>query len=164
MRNLQRGPRVFAPGTLIRKLRLQWGPCRVKTAAVAFDRRVLTSGEGLAEGKWVLHDPQDMLFLLVGDVHQEKRWSMAGGEEWRLPWRRAHVPGEGSVNVDGWGAHEHRGGVGVRLRYLIWPEVGRKGVVDVEAARVPLAAEAARLPSIPAKEKSRLGHGGSRGK
>jgi hypothetical protein len=57
---------------------------------------------------------------------------MAGGEEWR----RAHVPGEGPVNVDGWGTHEHRGGVGVRLRYLIWPEVRRKGVVDGEAARV----------------------------
>jgi hypothetical protein len=40
------------------------------------------------------------------------------------------------VNVDGCGAHEHRGGVGVRLRYLIWPEVGQKGVVDGEAARV----------------------------
>jgi hypothetical protein len=94
---------------------------------------------------------------MVGDVHQEKRWSMAGGEEWRWPWRRAHVPGEGPVNVDGRGAHEHRGGVGVQLRYLIWPEVGRKGVVDGEAARVPPAAESARLPSIPAKEKSRFG-------
>jgi hypothetical protein len=58
MRNLQRGPRVFAPGTLIRKLRLQWGPGRVKTAAVVFDRRVLAGGEGLAEGKRVLHDPR----------------------------------------------------------------------------------------------------------
>jgi hypothetical protein len=60
------------------------------------------------------------------------------------------------VNVDGWGAHEYRGGVGVRLRYVSWPEMGRKGVVDGEAARVPPAVEAARLPSIPAKEKSRL--------
>jgi hypothetical protein len=98
-----------------------------------------------------------MLFPMVGDVHQEKRWSMAGREEWQRPWWRAHVPGEGPANMDEWGAHEHRGGVGVRLRYLIWPEVGRKGVVDGEAAGVPPAAEAARLPSISANEKSRLG-------
>jgi hypothetical protein len=95
--------------------------------------------------------------VLAGSHHQEKQWSMAGGEEWRRPWWRAHVPGEGPVNMDGRGAHEHRGGVGVRLRYLIWLEVGWKGVVDGEAARVPPAAEAARLPSIPTKEKSRFG-------
>jgi hypothetical protein len=38
--------------------------------------------------------------------------------------------------MGGWDAHEYRGGVGVQLPYLIWPEVGRKGVVDDEAARV----------------------------
>jgi hypothetical protein len=69
-------------------------------------------------------------------VHQEKWWSMAGGEEWRRPWRRVRVPDEGPANVGGWDVHEYRGGVGVRLPYLIWPEVGRKGVVDGEAARV----------------------------
>jgi hypothetical protein len=73
---------------------------------------------------------------MVGDVHQEKWWSTAGSEDWRQPWRRVHVPGEGPTNVGGWDAHEHRGGVGVRLPYLIWLEVGRKGVVDGGAARV----------------------------
>jgi hypothetical protein len=28
--------------------------------------------------------------------------------------------------------HEHRGDVGMRLQYLIWPEMWRKGVVDGE--------------------------------
>jgi hypothetical protein len=40
--------------------------------AVMFDRRVLAGDEGLAEGKWVLHDLQDLLFIRVGDVHQDK--------------------------------------------------------------------------------------------
>jgi hypothetical protein len=129
------------------------GPYQPTTAAGGSDRLVLANGEVFGGDEQVLHGLQDMLFPMVGDVHQEKRWSMAGGEEWR----HAHVPGEGPVNMDGRGAHEHRGGVGVRLQYLIWPEVGRKGVVDSEVARVPPAAEAARLPSIPAKEKSRFG-------
>jgi hypothetical protein len=133
------------------------GPCQPTTAAGGSFRCVLAGGEVFGGEEQVLHGLQDMLFPMEGDVHQEKRWSMAGGEEWRRPWRHAHVPGEGLVNVDGRGVHEHRGGVGVRLRYLIWPEVGRKGVVNGEAAQVPPAAEAARLPSIPAKEKSRFG-------
>jgi hypothetical protein len=33
-------------------------------------------------------------------------------------------------------AHEHRRVVGMLFRYLIWLEVGQKGVVDVEVARV----------------------------
>jgi hypothetical protein len=108
------------------------GPCQPTTVAGGSDRHVLTGGEVFGGEEQVLHGLQDMLFPLVGDVHQEKRWSMAGGEEWQRPWRRAHVPSEGLVNMDGWGAHEHRGGVGVRLRYLIWPEVGRKEIVGVE--------------------------------
>jgi hypothetical protein len=40
--------------------------------AVVFDRHVLTGDEGLAEGKWVIHDLQDLLFMRVGDVHQDK--------------------------------------------------------------------------------------------
>jgi hypothetical protein len=97
---------------------------------------VLDIDEVFGGEEQVLHDLQDLLFSKVGDVHQEKWWSMAGGEEWRRPWRRVRVPGEGPVKVGGWDAHEHRGGVGVRLPYLIWPEVGRKGVVDGEVARV----------------------------
>jgi hypothetical protein len=60
----------------------------------------------LAEGKLVLHDLQDLLFSKVGDVHQEKWWSMAGGEVWRRPWWQVHVLGEGPVNMEGWSAHE----------------------------------------------------------
>jgi hypothetical protein len=111
-------------------------PRQPTTAAGVSVRRVLAGSEVFGGQEQVLHDLQDLLFSKVGDVHQEKWWRMAGGEEWRRPWRRAHVPGEGPANVDGWDAHEHRGGVGVRLPYLIWPEVGRKGVVDGEAARV----------------------------
>jgi hypothetical protein len=105
------------------------GPCLPTTAAGGSDRRVLAGGEVFGGEEQVLHGLQDMLFPMVGDVHQEKWWSMAGGEKWQRSWQRAHVPGEGPVNVDGRGAHERRGGVGVRLQYLIWPEVGRKGVV-----------------------------------
>jgi hypothetical protein len=136
MRNLQRGPRVFAPGTLIRKLRLQWGPCRVKTAAVAFDRRVLTGGVGLAEVKRVLHDLQDEVHMLLGDGREERRRSKVDGEEWRWPWWRVRVPDEGPANLKGWSVHKHHGVVGMLFRYLIRLEVGQKGVVDVEVARV----------------------------
>jgi hypothetical protein len=97
---------------------------------------VLTGGEVLGGEEQALHDLQDLLITMVGDVHQKQWGSMAGGEEWRRPWRRAHVPGEGPANVSSWDAHEHRGGVRVRLPYLIWPEVGQKGVVDSGAARV----------------------------
>jgi hypothetical protein len=91
---------------------------------------VLAGCKVLGREEQALHVLQDLLITMVGDV-QKKQWgSMAGGEEWRRPWRRAHVPGEGSANMSGWDAHEHRGGVGVRLPYLIWPEVGRKEVVD----------------------------------
>jgi hypothetical protein len=54
-------------------------------AAMASDRRVLADGEGLAGGKLVLHDLQDLLCSRVGDVHQDKWWSMAGSEDWRRP-------------------------------------------------------------------------------
>jgi hypothetical protein len=91
MRNLQRGPRIFALGTLIQKLRLQWGPCRVKTAAVAFDRRVLAGGEDLAKGKRVLHDLQDEVHMLVGDGHEERWQGKVDGEEWWRPWLRVRV-------------------------------------------------------------------------
>jgi hypothetical protein len=57
---------------------------------------------------------------------------MAGGENWRWPWRRTHVPDEGLANMDGGGAHGHRGSVGMRFQYPIWSEMGRKGVVDGE--------------------------------
>jgi hypothetical protein len=40
------------------------------------------------------------------------------------------------VNMDGQGAHKHRGSVGMLLQYLIGPEMGHKGVIDGGAARV----------------------------
>jgi hypothetical protein len=64
------------------------------------DRRVLTGGEVLARGKRVLHDLRDEVHTLVGDGHKEGRRSMVVGEEWRRPWRRARVPGEGPANVE----------------------------------------------------------------
>jgi hypothetical protein len=36
--------------------------------AVALDRSVRAGDEDLAEGKWVLHDLQGVLFTRVGDV------------------------------------------------------------------------------------------------
>jgi hypothetical protein len=69
---------------------------------------------------------------------------MAGGEVWWWWWRRAHVLGEGPLNMDGWGAHEHCGSVGVRLQYPIGPQVGRKGVIDVEVDLGLLRRAAAR--------------------
>jgi hypothetical protein len=38
--------------------------------------------------------------------------------------------------MEGWSVHEHRGVVGMLFPYLVRQEVGRKGVVDGEAARV----------------------------
>jgi hypothetical protein len=77
---------------------------------------------------------------------------MVDGKEWRRPWRRVRVPGEGLANMEGWITHEHHGVVGMLFRYLVRPEVGRKGVVDVEVDRVSPTAEAAWLPSIPVAE------------
>jgi hypothetical protein len=103
---------------------------------VAFDRRVLAGGEGLAEGKRVLHNLQDVVHMLVGDGHEERRRSKVDGEEWQRPWRRVRVPDEGPANMEGWSAHEHCGVVWMLFRYLIRLEVGQKGVVDVEVPRV----------------------------
>jgi hypothetical protein len=82
--------------------------------------------------------------MLVGGGHEERRRSKVDGEEWRRPWRRVGVPDEGPANMEGWSVHEHRGVVGMLFRYLVRLEVGRKGVVDVEEARVSPAAMAAR--------------------
>jgi hypothetical protein len=82
--------------------------------------------------------------MLVGGGHEERRRSKVDGEEWRWPWRRVRVPDEGSANMEGWNAHEHRGVVGMLFRYLVRLEVGRKGVVDVEMAQVSPMAMAAQ--------------------
>jgi hypothetical protein len=88
-------------------------PCQLSMATGRSVQHVLagdgvSGGEGQAQnGLW------DRWCLLVGDVLEEQWWSMAGGEEWRRLWKRAHIPGEGPVNVDEQGAHKHRGDVGV---------------------------------------------------
>jgi hypothetical protein len=108
------------------------GPLQPTTVVGRAVRRVLAGGEVLDREERALHDLQDLLITMVGDVHMKQWWSMAGGEGWRRLWRRAHVPSEGSANMDRGGAHEHRGSVGVRFQYPIWSEMGRKGVVDGE--------------------------------
>jgi hypothetical protein len=62
-----------------------------------FDRRVLAGGEGLAGDDLVL---RDLLSLRVGDVHQDKRRSMAGGDGSRRPCWGARGPGEGPASTD----------------------------------------------------------------
>jgi hypothetical protein len=47
----------------------------------------------------VLHDLQELLITMVGDVLEEQWRSTVGDERRRRPWRRAHVPGEGPANV-----------------------------------------------------------------
>jgi hypothetical protein len=68
--------------------------------AVRFDQRVLAGGEDLAGDDLVLRDLRDPLSSWVGDVHQDKRWSMARGDELRRPCRGACGPGEGLANKD----------------------------------------------------------------
>jgi hypothetical protein len=68
--------------------------------AVRFDRCVLASGEDLAVDDLVLRDLRDPLSSWVGDVHQDKRRSMVGGDELRRPCRGACGLGEGLANTD----------------------------------------------------------------
>jgi hypothetical protein len=65
-----------------------------------FDRHVLAGSEGLAGDDLVLRDLHALLSSRVGDVHQDKQRSMAGGEGLRRPCRGARGPGEGSANTD----------------------------------------------------------------
>jgi hypothetical protein len=109
----QRGPRVFAQRPLEQEKKLQMCPCQLSTVTARSVRHVLAGGEVSGGEGQAQHGLRDRWCLLVGDVLEEQWWSMAGGKEWRRPWRRAHVPGEGPVNVDEQGAHKHRGDVGV---------------------------------------------------
>jgi hypothetical protein len=65
-----------------------------------FDRHVLAGGEGLARDDLVLRDLHALLSSRVGDVHQDKQWSMAGGDGLRRPCRGARGTGEGPANTD----------------------------------------------------------------
>jgi hypothetical protein len=84
----------------------------------------------LAGDDLVLRDLRDLLGSRVGDVHQDKRRNMAGGDGSRRPCRGACGPGEGPANMEGQGAHEHRERVGMLLPYSIWSETGRRVVHD----------------------------------
>jgi hypothetical protein len=68
--------------------------------AGVFDRHVLAGGEGLAGDDLVLRDLHALLSSRVGDVHQDKQRSMAGGDGLRWPCRGARGPGEGPANTD----------------------------------------------------------------
>jgi hypothetical protein len=82
--------------------------------------------------------------MLVGGGHKERRRSKVDGEEWQRPWRCVRVPGEGLANMEECCVHEYGGVMGMLFQYLVRLEVGRKGVVNVEVARVSPAAMAAR--------------------
>jgi hypothetical protein len=116
----------------------------------------------LGEEEPVQHDPRDLLCLGVGDVHQDKGWSMAGDERWRRPWRRTHVPGEGPANRDGGGVHELRGSVGMCFPYPIWSETGREVVVngEVDLGRLRRAAARGRFDSGQGMSEARPGRVG----
>jgi hypothetical protein len=90
----------------------------------------------LAGEEPVLYDLQNLLSLGVGDVLEEQRQSMAGGDGWRRPWQRVSVPGEGPANMDEQGTQEHHGSVGTHFPCPIWSEMGQKVVLDGGAARV----------------------------
>jgi hypothetical protein len=98
----------------------------------------------LAGDDLVLRDLRDLPGSRVGDVHQDKRRSMAGGDGSRRPCRGARGPSEGPANMEGQGAHEHRERVGMLFPYSIWSETGRRvvlnGGVDVGFLSAAMAA------------------------
>jgi hypothetical protein len=68
----------------------------------------------------VLHDLQELLNTLGGDVLEVQWRSTAGDERWWRPWRRVVVPGEGPANMGKQGAHKHRGSAGMLSPQLNW--------------------------------------------
>jgi hypothetical protein len=97
--------------------------------------------------------------MLVGGGHKERRRSMVDGEEWRRPWWRARVPGEGPANAERWSAHEHRGVAGMRFRYLFGRRWGGRGSSTLRGSRAAPVVAAAResLDSGRGEDKARLG-------
>jgi hypothetical protein len=71
----------------------------------------------------VLHDLQELVNTMEGDVLEEQWRSTAGEERWWRPRRRVVVPGEGPVNMGEQGAREHRGSAGMLSPNLIWSEI-----------------------------------------
>jgi hypothetical protein len=101
----------------------------------------------------VLHDLQELLNTVGGDV-LEKQWrNMAGDRRWRRPWRRIIVPGEGPANMGEQGTREHRGSVGMLSPNLNLSETEPKEVIDgwVDLGLLP-AAMVAGVPRARAME------------
>jgi hypothetical protein len=95
----------------------------------------------------VLHDLQELLNTLGGDVLEVQWRSTASDERWRQPWWRVVVPSEGPANMGKQGAHEHRGSAGMLSPNLIWSEMGQRAVIDggVDLGLLPAAMAAGVL-------------------
>jgi hypothetical protein len=63
----------------------QMCPCQLSTAAGWSVRHVLAGGEVTGGEEQALHNLQDLLISMVGDVHKNWGWSMASDEDWRRP-------------------------------------------------------------------------------
>jgi hypothetical protein len=89
----------------------------------------------------VLHDLQELLNTMGGDVLEEQWRSTAGDERWWRPWRCVVVPGEGPASMKEQSAHEHREKVGLLFPCLIWLETGQRAVIDggVDLGLLPAA-------------------------
>jgi hypothetical protein len=139
------------------------GPRQPTTVAGRSVRRVLAGGEVFGGEEQALHDLQDVLISMVGDVHKKQWWSMAGGEGSRRPWRRAHVPGEGPVNVDEQGVHKHHGDVGCDSSTQFGRRWGGWGSSTVRWTSGSSGEQRHGIASIPAKGSQRLDQSGSEG-
>jgi hypothetical protein len=78
----------------------------------------------------VLHDLQELVNTVEGDVLGEQWRSTAGDERWRQPWQCVVVPCEGPANMGEHGVREHRGSAGMLSPNLIWSDTRRRMVLD----------------------------------
>jgi hypothetical protein len=89
----------FVLGSLRNQKPSHKGPCQVPTVTGRWLRHVPTGGEVAGVEGPVWHDQQGVGNRL-GEVGLDgQRWSPAGGEEGRWPWRRVTVPSGRPVNV-----------------------------------------------------------------
>jgi hypothetical protein len=158
------GPRVPALRPLEQKKISQIYPCQLSTASGISVHGVLADGEGLAGDDLALRDLHDLLCPRVGDVHQDQRRSMAGGEGWRRPCRGARGSGDGPANMGKQSAHEHRGSARILSPNLIWSETGQRAMIDgrVDLELLP-AVMAAGVPRARATEGGDGGAGSLQG-
>jgi hypothetical protein len=75
----------FTERLLEHEKKSQMCPCQLSTAAGRSVRHILASGEVTGGEEQALHNLQDLLISMVGDVHKKWWWSMAGSEDWRRP-------------------------------------------------------------------------------